>query len=72
MGIKLGLSKETMTEVVESCKDEEEQLKEILQHWQKEQGDTKDPAVLKQALDGLEPQSKFFLPLTLNTHTLEI
>lgn len=58
MGKKLGLSKETMNEVMQSCKDEEEQLKVMLLHWQRGQGDMEDPAVLKQALEGLKPQSK--------------
>lgn len=56
VGKKLGLSKETMNEVMQSCKDEEEQLKVMLQHWQGGQGDMKDPAALRKALEGLNPQ----------------
>ena len=59
MGIKLGLPEEALNEVIKSCKGEEEQLKVILQYWQKGQGDTEDPPALRQALGGLKPQGKF-------------
>lgn len=55
---QLGVPKEAIDEAIETWKNDEEQLKTILQHWSKEQEDSckEDPAVLKNSLRGLEQE----------------
>lgn len=55
---KLDVPEEAINEAIETWKDDEEQLKIILQHWSKQQNDgcKEDPAVLRNTLQGLNPE----------------
>ena len=60
MAQKLDVSEEAINEAIKTWRDDEEQLKVILQHvhWSKEEnnGCKGDPAVLRNALQGLNPE----------------
>ena len=51
---KLGLPEETLNQVVACWQSEAKQLEIILLCWRETQGDTKDPAMLRKAFEGLE------------------
>ena len=56
--LKLGLSEETLNQVVACWKSEAKQLEMILLHWREKQEYTDDYAVLRKAIEGLEPEGK--------------
>lgn len=56
--LKLGLTEETLNEVVPCWQSETKQLEIILLRWQENQENTDDYAVLRKALEGLEPEGK--------------
>lgn len=58
---KLALSEVTLNRVVACWQSEAKQLQMILLRWREKQGNTEDPAALKKALTGLDPEGK--LPL---------
>ena len=53
---KLGLPEETLNQVVACWQSEAQQLKMILQCWRARHKNTEDHAVLRKALEGLEPE----------------
>ena len=57
--LKLELPEETLHQAVSCWQSEAKQLEMILQCWWEKQGDTDDLAVLRKALEGLEPEGKF-------------
>ena len=58
VALKLGLSKETLNQVVACWQSEAKQLEMILLHWRENQENTDDYAMLRKALEGLEPEGK--------------
>lgn len=56
--LKLGLSEETLNQVVACWQSEAKQLEMILLRWRETQENTDDFAVLRKALEGLEPEGK--------------
>ena len=56
--LKLGLSEETLSQVVACWQSEAKQLEMILLHWRENQENTDDYAMLRKALEGLEPEGK--------------
>lgn len=56
--LKLGLSEETLNQVVAYWQSEAKQLEMILLRWRETQENTDDFAVLRKALEGLEPEGK--------------
>ena len=56
--LKLGLSEETLNQVVACWQSEAKQLDMILLRWQEKQENTDDYAVLRKALEGLQPEGK--------------
>lgn len=56
--LKLGLSEETLNQVVVCWQSEAKQLEMILLRWRETQENTDDFAVLRKALEGLEPEGK--------------
>lgn len=56
--IKLGLSKETLNEAVTCDQSEANQLEVILRRWREVHKNTDDFAVLRKALEGLQPEGK--------------
>ena len=56
--LKLGLSEETLNQVVACWQSEAKQLEMILLRWQEKQENTDDYAVLRKALEGLQPEGK--------------
>ncbi len=63
---KLDVPEEAINEAIRTWKNDEEQLKTILQQWSKEQDDDckEEPAVLRNTLQGLNPEgwSQYQLP----------
>ena len=57
--LKLGLSEETFNQVVACWQSEAKQLEMILLRWREKQENTDDYAVLRKALEGLEPEGKY-------------
>ncbi len=55
---KLDIPEEAINEAIRTWKNDEEQLKVILQHWSKTQDDgcKEDPALLRNTLQGLNPE----------------
>ncbi|KAL9969968.1 hypothetical protein ACROYT_G022261 [Oculina patagonica] len=55
---KLDIPEEAINEAIRTWKNDEEQLKVILQHWSKTQDDgcMEDPALLRNTLQGLNPE----------------
>ncbi|XP_078374047.1 uncharacterized protein LOC144657574 isoform X2 [Oculina patagonica] len=53
---KLALSEVTLNRVVACWQSEAKQLQMILLRWREKQGNTEDPAALKEALTGLDPE----------------
>ena len=58
MALRLGLSEETFNQVVACWQSEAKQLEIILLRWREKQEHTDDYAVLRKALQGLEPEGK--------------
>lgn len=56
--LKLGLSKETSNEAVTCWQCEAKQLEIILRRWREAHKNTDDFAVLRKALEGLQPEGK--------------
>ena len=56
--LKLGLSKETLNEAVTCEQSEAKQLEMILLRWREAHKNTDDFAVLRKALEGLQPEGK--------------
>lgn len=56
--LKLGLSKETSNEAVTCGQSEAKQLEMILLRWREAHKNTDDFAVLRKALEGLQPEGK--------------
>ena len=56
--LKLGLSKETSNEAVTYEQTEAKQLEMILLRWREAHKNTDDFAVLRKALEGLQPEGK--------------
>ena len=56
--LKLGLSKETLNEAVACEQSEAKQLEMILLRWREAHKNTDDFAVLRKALEGLQPEGK--------------
>ena len=56
--LKLGLSKEALNEAVRCHQSEAKQLEMILLHWREAHKNTDDFAVLRKALEGLQPEGK--------------
>ena len=56
--LKLGLSEETLNQVVACWQSEAKQLEMILLRWREKQENTDDYAVFRKALEGLEPEGK--------------
>ena len=59
--LKLGLSKETLNEAVTCEQSEAKQLEIIMLHWREAHKKTDDFAVLRKALEGLQPEGKYNL-----------
>lgn len=53
---KLGIPEESTSQVVECWKDEDSQLKILLEPWLKENGLTEDLATLRKGLEDLKEQ----------------
>ena len=56
--LKLGLSKETLNEALTCQQSEAKQLEMILLRWREAHKNTDDFAVLRKALEGLQPEGK--------------
>jgi len=56
VALKLGLSKDTLNQVVTCWQSEAKQLEMILLRWREKQENTDDYAELRKALEGLEPE----------------
>ena len=56
--LKLGLSKETLNEALTCAQSEAKQLEMILLRWREAHKNTDDFAVLRKALEGLQPEGK--------------
>ena len=56
--LKLGLSEETLNQVVACWQSQAKQLEMILLRWREKQENTDDYAVFRKALEGLEPEGK--------------
>ena len=56
--LKLELPEETLNQAVACWQSEAKQLEMILLLWREKQGDTEDLAVLRKALEVLDPEGK--------------
>lgn len=59
VALKLGLSEDTLNQVNACWQSEAKQLEMILQRWPEKQENTDDYAVLRKALEGLEPEGRY-------------
>ena len=57
--LKLELPEETLNQAVACWQSEAKQLEMILLLWREKQGDTEDLAVLRKALEVLDPEGKW-------------